>query len=98
MPPGTEVLKEQLQHEHNGTTDHRYLKQACTEPCSRNAGHQRHGTGSRALGRVDNGWEGHGRQRHIGHIIQKRLNEAVFDGLADQCERCLLYTSDAADE
>ena len=45
--PGTEILKEQFQHEHDGTAGHRYLKQACAEPSSCNAYHQRHGTGSR---------------------------------------------------
>ena len=79
--------KEQFQHEDDGAAGHRHLKQAGSEPCRRNAYHQRHRTSCRTLGGVDDGREGHDRQSDVRDVVQERLDELVFDGLPDEGQR-----------
>ena len=76
--------KEQFQHKDDGTAGHRHLKQAGPVPCRSDAHHQRCRTGHRALGGVDDGREGHDRQRDVGDIVEEGLDELIPDGLADE--------------
>ena len=79
--------KEELQHQHHCTAEHRDGEESGTHPGGNDADYQRGSTGNRALGGVDNGRERHDCQCDIGHIVQERLNELVFNRLADECQR-----------
>ena len=87
-----------FQHEHHGTAACSHLKQACAKPCGSNADYQCNSTCCRALRCLNDGRKGHHSQRYIGHIVQKRLDEAVFDRLADQRQRLTGNSTAAAPE
>ncbi len=80
------ALYKQFDHKHLHTADHGYRKQSGTEPCGDDTGNECHQSGNGGLGSMDDGREGHDRQRHVRYIVQKGLNKLILDGFTDQCQ------------
>ena len=83
------LYKEKLQNQHDRAAADGDLKQICAEPCGGDAQHQRGKARDGGACGVYNGREGHDGQRHIRHVEQKRAQEAVADGPADERQRQL---------
>ncbi len=63
------------------------MKEACTEPSESNADKESSTSCYRYAGRMENGWEGHDGERHIGDIVEEGSQEGILDLLSYERQR-----------
>ena len=81
--------QEEFQNQHDRAAADGDLEQVRAEPRGRDAQHQRGKARDGGARGVEDGREGHHGQRHVGDVEQKRAQEAVADGPADERQRQL---------
>ena len=80
-------IHQKLAQEHRAAARERHREKSCAKPREHQAHQQRQKAGDPAACGREDGREGHHRQGHIGHIVEKGTDQAASDGLSDQRQR-----------